>query len=308
MIEVPDQAGGRIFADQLNTNGPTGQQHGRTAALRVAGFEKTLVQFRALQGNGNGGGWIDAVGTGDASDDGPAIRVFTGAAGTADGQYDVKNGGRLIVRGVYHERSTAGLKGVHLADSGLLSIDATRFSYTTSENSPMFSTDGFRGMFTLATSILVPVAAKETCRFELRGDGSQTNGLVMNSQFWVRKPGTTAETIWVNKAQPAAHGGLVGSNMISDNKEVSARGFEFLDNVGDQPSLAKSAGGSEPLADHGGVDDATILRHLAPLRSTRPVDPTAAPAGQTDIRLYRIYAQGGRGATVEILAPSNESR
>ena len=35
VVEVPDKPGGRIFADQLNTNGPQEQSQGRTAALRV---------------------------------------------------------------------------------------------------------------------------------------------------------------------------------------------------------------------------------------------------------------------------------
>jgi hypothetical protein len=135
LVETPDQAGARIFADQLNANGPTGQTHGRTAALRVTGFERTRLQFRALQGSGNGGTWVEVVGQGSEAP-GPAVGVFTGATGTAAGQYDVRQGGRLVVRGVYHERSSDSLNGLHLTSSGTLSIDATRFSYATSKESP----------------------------------------------------------------------------------------------------------------------------------------------------------------------------
>ncbi len=60
--------------------------------------------------------------------------MFTGATGTAAGQYDVRQGGRLVVRGVYHERSSDSLNGLHLTDRGTLSIDATRFSYATSDD------------------------------------------------------------------------------------------------------------------------------------------------------------------------------
>lgn len=65
---------------------------------------------------------------------------------------------------------------------------------------------------------------------------------------------------------------------------------------------ARSKFGSGPLDDRGGVDDATIVRHLAPLRSVRPWVPAAAPAGTTALRTDRVIASGGRGATVEVRA------
>ncbi|HVC96095.1 MAG TPA: glycosyl hydrolase family 28-related protein [Pirellulales bacterium] len=305
LIEAPDQATGRIFADQLHASGPTdppSQKQGRTAALRVAGFAKASVQFRALQGIGNAGTWVEVVGNGDESDSDRTVDLFTGATGSAAGQYDVSEGGRLVVRGVYHEKSSGSLSGMNLTGSGLLSIDATRFSYATSEKAPTFATDGFRGMFTLATCMLLPVETQETCRFELRGDGSKTSVLALNDQFWVNKPGTSADTIWINKAKPPARGGLIGSNVNTNNKDASPRGFEFLNDVGDHPDPAKSKFGSGPIADSGGADDAMILRHLAALRTTRPRYPTGSRAGQTDIRLHRVVAIGGRGATVEVRA------
>lgn len=207
-----------------------------------------------------------------------------------------------MVRGVYHERSADALNGLHLTDTGVLSIDATRFSYATSAAAPTVAADDFRGLFTLATCILMPVETQETCRFELRGDGSGASVLALNNQFWVQKPGTSADTVWLNRAVPPARGGLVGSNVNTSNKDASLRGFEFLDNVGNHPDPAKSQHGAGPLDDRGGVDDATILRHLAPLRAARPWTPVATPSGQTDIRLYRVIANGSGGATVEVRA------
>src|SRR5262249_54847696 len=160
---------------------PTAKGAGQIA-LRVAGFRNTAPQFRALQGNGNGGAWLEVEGAGDDSDAGPAVAVFTGATGSADrGPYSVRKGGRLVGRGVYHERSSDSLTGLRLADSGTLSIDATRFSSATSEKSPTVAAENFRGQFTLATCILMPVGTKETCRFELRGDGSRASLLVLNN-------------------------------------------------------------------------------------------------------------------------------
>jgi hypothetical protein len=206
------------------------------------------------------------------------------------------------VRGVYHERSSDALTGLHLTDRGTLSIDATRFSYATSATAPTVATDSFRGLFTLATCILLPVETQETCRVELRGDGSGTSALLLGNQFWVHKPGTTADTVWRNSARPPAHGGLLGCNVNTSNKTAAPKGFAFLPNVGDHADPAKSKFGSGPLADHGTVDDATLLRHLAPLRGARVWLPGDAPAGVTDVRLHRIMAAGGSGATVEFQA------
>jgi hypothetical protein len=299
VVTRADQPGGRIFADQLNSNGPGGQQAGRTAAVRVTGLDRSDVLLRALQGSGNGGAWVEVLGGPQAAAATNQVSIFTGATGSAAGQYDVRRGGRLVVRGVYHERSSDSLNGLHLTDSGTLSIDATRFSYATSATSPTVAADDFRGLFTLATCMLLPVGTDETCRFELRGNGSAASVLALNSQFWVNKPGTTADTVWQNKAQPPARGGLIGCNINTGNKQAAPQGFAFLDNVGEHPDPAKSKYGSGPLEDRGGVDDATILRHLTPLREARVWQPGDAPEGATNLQIHRVMASGGRDATVE---------
>ena len=301
-MEKADQSGGRIFADQLNSSGPTDQKLGRTAALRVDGLDQTDVLLRALQGNGNGGAWVEVLGGPKASEAKNQVSVFTGATGSAAGQYDVRRGGRLVVRGVYHERSSNSLSGLRLTDRGTLSIDATRFSYATSAQAPTVAVENFRGLFTLATWMLMPVETQETCRFEMRGDGREAHVLALNNLFWVYKPGTSADTVWRNQATPPAHGGLVGCNINTSNKAAAPQGFAFLANVGDHPDPAKSKYGSGPLDDRGTVDDATILRHLEPIRAARVWLPSATPAGKTDVRLHRIMVSGGRGAVVEFAA------
>lgn len=296
-----DQPGGRIFADQLNVNGPA-RGGTNAAALRVNGLDRSDVLLRALQGSGNGGRWVEVLGGPDAKRATHQASIFTGATGSAAGQYDVRRGGRLVVRGVYHERSSDTLNGLHLNDHGVLSIDATRFSYATSPTSPTVAADSFRGLFTLATCMLMPVETKTSCRFEWRGDGSGMSVLALNNQFWIVQK-TTSDDVWRNLAQPPARGGLIGCNVNSANKEAVPKGFEFLANVGDHPDPAKSASGAGPLENRGTVDDTTLLRHLAPLRSARVWLPgVAVPAGATDLRIHRLMASGGRGAVVEFRA------
>jgi hypothetical protein len=300
LVAGGDQPGGRIFVEQLNVSGPQTPGRANAAALRVTALDRTDAQFRALQGSGNGGRWVEVVGGSEADRATNQVSLFTGATGSAAGQYNVRQGGRLVVRGVYHERSSDSLNGLRLTDRGTLSIDATRFSYATSPTSPTVATDSFRGLFTLATCMLLPVETKETCRFELRGDGRETSVLALNDQFWIQQK-TTADDVWRDLAQPPAHGGLLGCNVNTGNKEAAPKGFEFLANVGEHPDPAKSGSGSGPLADRGAVDDATLLRHLAPLRAARvwqPDDP--APVSVTDLRLHRVMASGGHGAVVEL--------
>jgi hypothetical protein len=299
-VDDADQSGGRIFTDQLNTNAGGRAGGERPVALLVNGLRRSDVLCRALQGSGNAGGWVEVSG---GAPDAPAtnqVSVFCGATGSADGQYAVRDGGSLVVRAVYHERSAAATCGLHLAGRGTLSIDATRFSYATSAAAPTIAADGFDGLFTLATCILLPVNTPETCRFELRGDGSRASVLALEDQFWVNQPGTSADTVWLNRAVPPAKGGLLGCNVNSGNKQAVPKGWEFLANVGDNPDPAKSRFGGGPLEDRGTVDDATIRAHLAPLRAARVWQPGATPAGATDLALYRVMVSGGNGAAVEL--------
>lgn len=162
LIENADQPEGRIFADQLIAIGPGTAEYDHAAALRVNGLRQTDVLMRALQGSGNDGIWAEVVGEPNSENAKNQVSVFTGATGSSRGQYSVRNGGQLVVRGVYHERSSDSLTGLHLTDIGTLSIDATRFSYATSAASPTVLADNFRGLLTLATCLLMPVETQET--------------------------------------------------------------------------------------------------------------------------------------------------
>ncbi len=299
LVENADQVGGRILADQLNANGPGSPAGTNAAALRVAGLDHTDVLLRSLQGSGNAGHWVAVLGGPAADRATNQVSIFTGATGSATGQYEVRRGGRLVVRGVYHERSSDALNGLRLAGRGTLSIDATRFSYATSRVAPTIAADNFRGLFTLATCMLRPVWTRESCRFERRGDGRGASVLALNDQFWIQQK-TTADDVWRNLAQPPAGGGLLGCNINTSSKAAAPKGFAFLANLGDHPDPAKSASGAGPLEDRGTVEDATLLRHLAPLRTARVWLPDAAVAADaTDLSLHRVMVRGGQGAVVE---------
>ncbi|MCY2951856.1 MAG: glycosyl hydrolase family 28-related protein [Planctomycetota bacterium] len=280
-IEACDQNGGRIFADQLNVNA-AGNSKG--IGVHLNAVDHTDLLFRCLQGGGCGV-WAQATGGPDrqARRNSPGqLSILTGATGSSIRHYAVANGAQLVVRGIYHEVSANEPQAVSLADSGILSIDATRFSCKTSPEVPLFSLNGFQGNLTLLTSFMLPVDTPATGRIDISGDGSNCNLLAMGNMFWVNEPGVTTDKVLRNHAIPPAHAAIALSNLNSGKH------------------LPK---GSATLDDSGQADDAFVLKMLAPLRQNRvwlPQDDL--PPGCTNVRIRRIIVTSGAAATaVEIL-------
>lgn len=305
MLKNVDQPGGRIFADELNVSGPSNGGTGLgPAALRVTGMDRTRVQLRCSQGSGNDIGWVSVEGGPGASEAQP-VEILCGASSSAVGQYSVTKGGKLVVRSVYHEKSADSVQGILLEDSGMLSIDATRFSYKTSATAPLFHFRNFRGLFTVATGLLLPVDSTNTCRFEMDGSGAKADVLSLNNCFWVEEPGVTAATVWLNRAVPPAIGGLVGCNVNASKKGLTSKGFAFLQNIGPSPDPAKSSYGSGPLENQGTVTDEVLLWHLASMRgATGELPQSPTPAQATDFSIHRVMANG----IVEFSGSSPSSR
>jgi hypothetical protein len=213
------------------------------------------------------------------------VAVLAGATGTAEAQYCVRGGGRLVVRSVYHEMSGQAPQGIALDGAGSLLVDATRFSYKTSPARPLILLDGFRGDFALLTGLLLPVSSTHTARVRIAGDGSRCSALCMSNLFWVNEKGVDADRVWLDQAAPAARAAMLLCNMNSGLKG------------------ALKSGGFGRLDDRGQADDAFLRRMLAPLRGCRVWLPGEAPAGRTDVRMHRvIVGMGPGGAGVELAA------
>ncbi len=285
LVDNADQPGGRVFTDQLNSSGfgpamrPTG--------ILVNGLARSDVMLRNLQGATECQTWVKVVGGPAtplaAAGPGPAqVSVLCGATGTAQADYAVENGGRLVVRSVYHEISGDAPQAILLDDSGTLAIDATRFSYKTALERPLVGALNFRGSFTLLTGLLLPVNSDVTARIETAGNGADANLLIMNNLFWVNAAGTTADSVLVNNAQPPARAALVQCNMNSGTK-----GALFL------PDGRES--GWAPLEDRGEADPAWIAKMVAPLLEARVWVPGNVAAGATNVQLHRIITTAGQG-------------
>ncbi len=304
LFEGCDTPSGSIFASQLNVNGPASPKSGHATALLVNGLDQTDVEMLCLQGSGNGGSWVEVAGGSRAAQNlaSNQIAVYLGATGSSLGQYNVRNHGRLIVRGVYHEKSADSLNGLRLSDSGVLAIDATRFSYATSPRAPLFSFENFAGLFTLTTSILLPVDSTNTCRFEMTGTGATGSILSLNNQFLVLEPGVVADKVWLNYASPLVRGGLLGCNLNilnSNLKDNLPSGYAHLDAKFAADDFARSAAGARALANLGDVTEKELHRHLEPLRRSRVWLPDGSHGSPLDLQIYRLIVNASDGAAVE---------
>jgi len=304
MVEHADLSGGRIFASQLNVNGPSSSGTNTPAALLVHGLDETDVELLCLQGSGNRVSWVEVVGgpktaAGNASNQ---VAIYLGATGSSVGQYSVRNHGRLIVRGVYHEKSADSLCGLRLSGHGTLAIDATRFSYATSPSAPTLSFLDFAGLFTLATSILMPVDSTSTCRLELNGSGTG-DVLALNDQFIVLEPGVVADKVWQNGATPPMRGGLAGCNLNILNSKLNDRlpsGYAHLDAGFTDADPARSSPGARALGNVGTISDERLRRHLEPLRQSRVWLPERHSRAGLDLQIYRVIINSSQGPALDL--------
>ena len=275
LVDNCDQLGGCVFADQVNATGFNAQM--RPVGVLVKGVEKSDVLLRCLQGATECQTWVQVLGGPNRQAGRPApgqVTVACGATGTAQADYAVAQGGRLVVRSVYHEISGDAPQAVLLNDTGAMNIDATRFSYKTSPEHPLISADGFRGSFAILTGLLLPVNSTVTARIDTAGDGSKTNLLVMDDLFWVGETGVTADSVFHNAANPPARAGLMDCNTNSGLKDNKP--FTFLD-------------------DRGEADPQWVARMVQPTLDARLWTPGSAPAGATNLQLHRVICTTGKG-------------
>jgi hypothetical protein len=279
-VEKCDAAGARIVTDQLNLGGINDGEPA-TAGVRVASVEQADVLLRNLQGGSYAEKWVDVVG-GPLAESGQRapgrIAVLAGASSTPGIAYDVSKGGRLVVRSVYHEMSAPAPQAIVLSDRGTLAVDATRFSYKTAPDRPLVALDGFRGTLSLTACMFLPVASTVTASIGIAGDGSQTHVLAAADLFWVHEPGVDADTVWHNRADPAAHGALLLSNTNSGLKNAPSGGFKVL-------------------ADRGEASDELLRATLAAVREPMPATGAKPGANVTDLQMHRILVTAGKGGT-----------
>ncbi len=284
-VHQGDQPGGRIFGDQVNVSGRSPEENG--IGVLVLGVEHSDVLLRCAQGGTFCRTWIRVLGGPLCRAGKPApgqVSVFCGATGTAEEQYGVAQGGRIVVRGVYHEVSGDSPQGILLNDAGSLAVDATRFSYKTSPDRPLVQAKDFRGDLVLCSGMLLPVGTPFPARVNLAGDGSGTRVLCLGNMFWTPCKEVTADTVWQDVSNPPARAALLNSNLNGGAESGLTNGFGRLENRGQ-------------------ADERFLLEMLDPLRAARIWWPAEARSGVTDVRLFRVLGTADRdGVCLELRA------
>lgn len=289
LVENADQAGGRIFADQLNASISAASSRSPGVAIQVSGLLQTDALFRCLQGGGNSGVFLSVAGpaSGRAAQATNQISVFTGGTAASTGHYRVSNGARLVVRSVYNEHCEVSAPEIRIDKGGAFSMDASVFAYLTSGESPMVDLHDLRGAFTIATSQFISVGTN-TCRIDVTGDGRGGRSLLLNDLFDESRHGVPAESILVNHASPAAEAGIIRSVTNAGGPG----GLAKLDDLWQQATSPASAT----------MPDGVLLAQLAPFRQARVWLPAEVHPHATDLQVYRVIATGSRGAVVEFRA------
>ena len=248
-----DQPGGRIYGEEI-------WPEGNTYSLLLHDLKQTRVELHGAQPHG-----------GDAAHatitvDNASLAMF-GAATSGDARmYEVRNGGKLLVRDTWFEGQAPVF--MRLADRGTVTFDGGKVSCQPKgglQDAPVV-VDGFHGKLAL-----LGFQFSENSWFAVRGEQADTRVLLLGTILGNMEPR-------LEVSSKTAKVGVLASRRF---EEVNKRW-----GTGVQP-------------DQGTLDPAFLREMLADVRAARPGLPTPHAAGVTDVRLFRVEVQDA-GAGMEI--------
>lgn len=249
------QPGGRVFSEQLATEGGLG------VGLLVDGLDHCNVEMRDFYHNGATdcsvrvlGGPLRAAG----HPAGGRVALFGGASGNNALTYEVRRGGYLIARDTWYEANaaTGSPRFVQLSDRGTFTFHTGIAAVPPRPEAPAVLLDDFRGRVSLLNLELGSVG-QGSATIKVTGPGQDTRVLVLGAVSRLGDP-------YFFNESPRAQAALVSSRRSTD------RGTEPIDNQGPQ-------------------DDAFLREMLAQTRKEQPLPLTDLAADLPDARLYRVY-------------------
>ena len=265
-----DQPGARVFGEQLN---PRGFDVGiATVGLRNAWVELRDAGHNGLRVTGAGAGtqgWVALFA-------GASSRTNRRKAGVS--MYDVRHGGKLLVRDIWYEGH---------AYSMLNLTGAGEFAYHSAYMAPYDPNHGQK--LTWEEDFRPTVVPMQVDGF--RGRVALTLVSMSNGDVRVKSPGTGLELYllgYYGRTSAVDLGGPApGREVVCEHMRLAPKG-----NV----TGALAAEGS------GKASPEFVREMLRALREVRP-RPLAAPIeGVTDVRLYRVWADGRIGFLVRASA------
>jgi len=269
LVENCDQPGARIFGEQLNT---TGYEYGFIAD----GLKNAYIELRDQGHDG-----MQVVGAGEGTS--PWTALFCGSSSRDTGQkagihlYDVQNGARLFVRDIWYEGGAWSL--MNLTGSG-------EFAYHCGFVAPYagFDQNIAKRLGAWEADLRKTVAPLQFDGF--RGKLSFTLVSTNGAAIRVKPPSPDLKLYllgFVTNHKIELGGPDVKGQVVAEHVRVFRKEPTGLDAV-------EGTGGSTPEF---------IREMLKPLREVKP-QPLAPPkGGVTDVRFYRVWANGKNGVRVE---------
>jgi len=268
LVEGCDQAGGRVFGEQLNT---TGFEYG----LVVEGLRHTAVEMRDAGHNG-----MQVVGAGPGPN--PWVALFAGASSRHQHHkagihlYDVQNDARLFVRDIWYEGEAFSL--MNLTGSG-------EFAYHCGFVAPYPGFEPAR-----YTDVAWEADLRKTVA-PLQFDG-------FRGRLSFTLVSTNGADIRVVPPSPELKLHLLGflTNKAMDLGGPDVKGQVVAEHV---KAFRKDATGLDSIAGVGQSTPEFLRETLKPLREVRPqgVGPAVGPS--SDVRFYRVWANGRNGVRIQ---------
>ena len=274
-VENADQAGARVFGEQLNTSG---HEYGFVAE----GLKNAWVELRDAGHNG-----LQVIGAGPETK--TWVALFCGASSRGKPQkegihlYDVQNDARLLVRDIWYEGGAWSL--MNLKGSG-------EFAYHCGFVAPYagFDENVAKGLADWEAELRKTVAPLEFDGF--RGKVSFTLVSTNGADIRVQPPSPDLKLYvlgFYTNRRIGLGGPEVKGRVVAEHMRVAR----------------KNSTGTDAVDGSGKSTPEFIREMLKPLREVKP-QPLAAPKdGVTDVRFYRVWANGKNGVRVQAATSGN---
>jgi hypothetical protein len=266
-IDKADQAGARVFLDQLSTNQFTASTQG--IGLYVDGLDNAVVEAWHCFPGGLKGAVVSRGGPRSIAGDTATtarVDIFGGNGGffsTTYPMFDVKDNGRLMVQDLWAENGlTRGLAlKLDNTSSGTLTLDGGKHQYHTNTalGGPTHIVNGFKGI------CMVMDVALYDALITIGGNQPLQNALFLGIAYQPNGGGPTTADPGATYTMDAT----AGANVVM---------------FGNYWTVATPA----PV-DVGNPTDAWLLKMLKQTRTEHPSwDIADLPAGVTDARIWRV--------------------
>lgn len=288
VVENCDQAGGRVFCDQIVCGGNERSKRCDIAVL-VDGVEQSDVTFL-------NGGWGEFTRAGVLVKGGPLrqrggkapgqVSLLLGALGNNEYRLiDMQEGGEVLACGFRDETPRAGaLLDLGKNSSGKISIMGMSWAATPSANQPFINVNDFAGTLAYVGNYVGSGYDENdgSFFFQISGNGSKTHVLSAGNEF-TSLHSTNVPNVWRDTSNPAANAILI--NCIGGG--VNQRHYEIPNVVGQKID-------SPP-------HETNILEALSQIRELRTEAPIPRENGVTDLKLIRILIRASEGRIGAVL-------